>query len=66
MKNDEYLYGKDVIVEPIPQMVIDSRVRDLKSHINYLVKDGMINVDMIRLNKVIEAISFWKNINKKH
>ena len=66
MKDDSYLYGENVEVMPIPDEVINSRVRDLKSHRDYLIKDGMMKADSVRLNRVIEAIKFWETINKKH
>ncbi len=70
ISQQEYLYGKDVEVEPIPEYMIMRRVMDLQEHLSELLSHSyhMRTRDTdARVASVISAIKFWTNINStKH
>jgi len=63
-KKTEYLYGEGVHVEPIPQEVIDYRIKMLNFHLTKLLEVDMMERDSARINAVLKAIDFWRDINE--
>lgn len=62
LTQNEYLY-LGCTPPLIPQSIIDERVERLKVVLNILMGVHYMQRDTIRVNKVREGISFWRNIN---
>ena len=61
LSKTEYLYGtKDI--EHIPEEFIEYRIRKLDEHLKKLLNVHYLDRDTNRINKVLKAINFWKNI----
>ena len=63
LTQQEYLYGKDVEVEPIPQEAINKRVEVLKKHLSELLDHSYHTRDTKRVSSVLNAIKYWEHIN---
>jgi ribosomal protein L29 len=61
MSKTEYLYGTENI-EHIPDEFIEYRIQKLNEHLKKLLNVHYLKRDIGRVNKVIKAIEFWKNI----
>jgi len=61
MSKTEYLYGTKNI-EHIPEEFIEYRIQKLNEHLKKLLNVHFMERDIGRVNKVIKAIEFWKNI----
>jgi len=64
MSKQEYLYGKDSDIEPIPEEIIMRRIEALEEHLSELLEVDMFQRDGKRCNSVIRAIQFWRRINE--
>ena len=65
---NEYLYGKGVSVEPIPEYICMRRIVDLQDHLAELLNHSyhMRTKDSDeRVSSVLKAIKHWENINKE-
>jgi len=61
LSKTEYLYGtKDI--EYIPDEFIEYRIQKLDEHLKKLLNVHYLDRDTVRINKVLKAIDFWKNI----
>jgi len=60
---NDYLYGKDADVPPIPRDVIMRRIELLQDNLDVLLNHSYHTRDGNRCNAVIKAIDFWDNIN---
>lgn len=65
MLDNEYLYGKDVVVPEIPQEIIMRRLELLRDNLAELLDHTYYHRDDVRCNAVLKAIKFWENINTK-
>ena len=66
MKTNARLYGEGVVVEPIPQDVIDKRVELLNIQLTKELDVHYTKRDSGRANDIIKAIKFWQEINKRN
>ena len=67
ISHTEYLYGKDVEVEPIPEYLCMRRIEDLQAHLTELLDHSYhtrTGESDARVAKVLNAIDFWTAINK--
>ena len=63
MTKQEYLYGEDVELEPIPEDIAMRRIEALKDHLSELLDHSYHTRDGRRINAILKAISFWSHIN---
>jgi len=63
----EYLYGKSNIlkIDKVPEKLIKQRIKILNEHLSEMLDVHYTKRDTNRINAVLKAISFWKNINKQ-
>jgi len=59
-----YLYGKEEVPE-IPEEIIQQRINILQLNLKDILNISWEKRDDERANKIIKAIEFWENINKK-
>lgn len=64
VSQQEYLYGKDVKLEPIPKHIIDCRVKALNKHLTSLLDHSFYTRDRARIAAVLKAIKYWENLNE--
>lgn len=61
-KSNEWLYGKDVEVKPIPEDVANERIEQLRSHLDVLLETAYTDRDNLRVNDVMKAIKYWEKL----
>jgi len=64
LSQDEYLYGVDSELEPIPAEIICRRVELLDEVIEVLHEQHYLIRDSARLNACLKAKTFWQSLGK--
>ncbi len=60
---NQYLYGEDAEIEPIPNELLVRRLEALNDNLRELLTKHYFDREEMRINAVIKAIDFWENIN---
>jgi len=63
MKSNEWLYGKGITPEPIPEYVIMRRVESLDDHLTELQATPLPYRNWSRVKEVQDAIEWWSTLN---
>ena len=63
LSQQEYLYGVDAEIAPIPAEFILQRVVALEDHLSELLEVHPLQRDGARCNKIIKSIEFWNRLN---
>ncbi len=61
--SNQYLYGEDVEIEPIPNELLVRRLEALNDNLRELLTKHYFDREEMRINAVVKAIDFWENIN---
>lgn len=64
LNKQEYLYGQNIIVPLVPIEVANERIRLLNKNLNQLLEVNYRERDNIRVNAVMKAIDFWKDLSR--
>jgi len=62
MTKTEYLYGTEE-VPMIPKEIIEKRINILNRNLEKLLKVSYMKREQERINKILKAINFWKDLN---
>ena len=62
MTKTEYLYGTEE-VPMIPEEIIEKRISILNKNLEKLLKVSYMEREQERVNKILKAINFWKELN---
>lgn len=64
LSQNEYLYGVDSEVEPIPAEIICRRIEMLDEAIDEIQSQHWLARDSGRLNKCLKAKKFWQELGE--
>lgn len=61
--SNQYLYGEDAEIEPIPNELLVRRLEALNDNLRELLTKHYFDREEMRISAVVKAIAFWENIN---
>ena len=64
MTTNEKLYGKGVVVPPIPRGIADERIKLLSANMRVLLSVHFMEQDNDAIREVTEAMKFWDRLRR--